>query len=150
MSIETDARQTAEEYTRRHIGGMQPVETVGDKVRAAFEAGAAWAREQDTREPKVEIVREEGKPARCKVWRDGVLLFDGRDYSADLENREPSDAEMEAAGRGLYENRVSLIEGEAERRSWPTWEGLEKTDADEWRDAGRAALLAAREVRNRG
>lgn len=62
-------------------------------------------------------------------------------------DREPSEEEVEAAGRGLYENRVSLIEGEVERRSWPTWAGLEKADSDEWRGAGRAALIAALEVR---
>jgi len=29
-------------YTQKHVGGMQPVETVGDKVYAAFLAGARW------------------------------------------------------------------------------------------------------------
>lgn len=37
MSIE----QEADDYARRNIGGMQPVETVGDKVRAAYIAGAS-------------------------------------------------------------------------------------------------------------
>lgn len=36
MSIE----QEAKEYALRNVGGMQPVETVGDKVRAAYIAGA--------------------------------------------------------------------------------------------------------------
>lgn len=67
MSIETDARQTAEEYTRRHIGGMQPVETVGDKVRAAFEAGAVWAREQGTRGPSAAEAEAVAR-AFCREW----------------------------------------------------------------------------------
>lgn len=46
MSIQDEARAAADEYARHHIGGMQPVETLGDKVSAAFEAGAAWAFER--------------------------------------------------------------------------------------------------------
>ena len=38
--------QEAVEYTRNHVGGMQPVETVGDKVRAAYIAGALAATEK--------------------------------------------------------------------------------------------------------
>ncbi|WP_167131939.1 hypothetical protein [Paramicrobacterium chengjingii] len=34
-------KQEADDYARRNIGGMQPVETVGDKVRAAYIAGAS-------------------------------------------------------------------------------------------------------------
>lgn len=44
--------EAADEYTRRNIGGMQPVTTIGDKVHAAFLAGAvfekAHAKELDT------------------------------------------------------------------------------------------------------
>ena len=37
------------QYVQQHVGGMQPVETLGDKIRAAFEAG--WkARERADRE----------------------------------------------------------------------------------------------------
>lgn len=31
---------------------------------------------------KVEIDQRDGKPTTCKVWRDGVLVFDGVDRSA--------------------------------------------------------------------
>jgi hypothetical protein len=34
--------EAADEYTRRNIGGMQPVTTIGDKVHAAFLAGAVF------------------------------------------------------------------------------------------------------------
>lgn len=51
MSIQDEARAAADEYARHHIGGMQPVETLGDKVSAAFEAGAVWRDEQADREP---------------------------------------------------------------------------------------------------
>ncbi|MGO2150816.1 MAG: hypothetical protein ACTH32_06400 [Microbacterium gubbeenense] len=51
MSIQDEARAAADEYARHHIGGMQPVETLGDRVRAAFEAGAVWRDEQPDREP---------------------------------------------------------------------------------------------------
>ena len=52
MNIEDEARQeAAQEYAQRHVGGMQPVETIGDRVRAAFEAGAVWRDEKADPEP---------------------------------------------------------------------------------------------------
>lgn len=124
--------------------------------RIGFEPGARW---QADREPKVEIVREEGKPARCKVWRDGVLLFDGRDYSADLADREPSedypDAEGLAMLRGDREPSdaevesgcVAFYEGAQGITSWERLTTAEPALADRYRDGIRAALLAAQEVR---
>lgn len=51
MNIRDEARQAAQGYAQRHVGGMQPVETIGDRVRAAFEAGAVWRDEQADPEP---------------------------------------------------------------------------------------------------
>jgi len=56
---------------------------------------------------------------------------------------EVTDGMVTTAARALYEGRVALIESPAERASWPSWEGLDKEDADEWCDAARAALEAA-------
>lgn len=33
---------------------------------------------------RVEIEDKRDKPKTCQVWRNGVLIFSGRDYSADL------------------------------------------------------------------
>lgn len=137
MSIETDARQAAEEYTRRHIGGMQPVETVGDKVRAAFIAGAVWAREQDTREPSADTgcpheafeIDTAGNPTRCA---------DCGDHLAAVPGREPSDAEVRDEAEALYPlNRESPDVIIALRSAYRA--GVDRE--------GRAALLAAQEVR---
>ena len=56
--------QAADEYTRQHIGGMQPVETIGDKVRAAFIAGAEWGWSKGVAWAAVEAgaIEHEGQP----------------------------------------------------------------------------------------
>lgn len=42
--------------------------------------------------------------------------------------------------RAAYENRVALIESDAERQNWPAWDEHEEADADEWRDMADAVL----------
>ena len=61
-----------------------------------FRAGAEWARTHlAAQELTVNIQCEEGKPATCEVRQGGVLVFSGRDHSADLRDaaQEPTDAE---------------------------------------------------------
>lgn len=80
----------------------------------------------------------------------GVGIVQGSHYRAGFiagaqwqAEQGPTDEQVEAAARGLYEERVSLIESDTERADWPTWEGHKRTDADEWRSAARTALRAA-------
>lgn len=56
MTIEQDARAEAASYARHAIGGMQPVGTVGDKVRNAFISGYL-AGAQRTASPAVTRVK---------------------------------------------------------------------------------------------
>jgi hypothetical protein len=37
---------------------------------------------------RVELHSKIYKPTECKVWRDGVLIFAGRDHSADVERQD--------------------------------------------------------------
>lgn len=80
MSIRDEARQAAQEYAQRHVGGMQPVETIGDRVRAAFEAGAVWRDEQADREPSDD-------PCSCPSG-DGSLRHPCQAHPGDTSDRE--------------------------------------------------------------
>ena len=85
----TEAARTEAAYR-----DMDPSKT-GENNRAWFVAGAEWAREHlAAQTPQVTIRCEEGKPATCEVRQDGVLIFSGRDHSADLRvaAQEPNDA----------------------------------------------------------
>ena len=41
-----DPARLAAEYARHHVGGMQPTQSIGDRLRAAFLAGRASVEEQ--------------------------------------------------------------------------------------------------------
>lgn len=41
--LNIERENAAAEYTRRNVGGMQPVMTVGERVHDAFVSGAEWA-----------------------------------------------------------------------------------------------------------
>lgn len=49
--------------------------------------------------------------------------------------------------RAVYENRVALIESDAERQYWPAWDEHEEADADEWRGMADAVLAVLDDVR---
>lgn len=50
-----------------------------------FVRGAEWARTHLAAQgPQVTIRHEEGEPSTCEVRQGGVLIFSGRDHSADL------------------------------------------------------------------
>lgn len=83
-----------------------------DDRQAAFREGAEWARTYlAAQEPQVAIRCEEGKPATCEVRQDGVLVFSGRDHSADLQvaAKEPTDAEVGALQMCLYDRTLTWV-----------------------------------------
>ena len=51
-----------------------------------------------------------------------------------------TDTLRDKIARAAYENRVALIESDAERQNWPAWDEHEEADADEWRDMADAVL----------
>ena len=112
----------------------------GNPERIAFQAGAEWARDYlAAHVPQVTIVKEDGQPATCEVRQGGVLIFAGRDRSADLRvaAQEPTDAEVEAADRGRVEHNIRRRMTDAE---WAA------TRSRVEHEAMRAALSAARKA----
>ncbi|MFC8921721.1 hypothetical protein [Cellulosimicrobium sp. NPDC057127] len=77
MIIEDEAR----EYARRNVGGMQPATTVGDKVRAAYIAGAASRERAGV--PSVEEV---------------AALIPAPEVSQDVRDWPPDEQEMYREG----------------------------------------------------
>ena len=71
------------------IAAMLEAAGASDDIRAwfpaGFEKGAEWARTRLAAQgPQVTIRHEEGEPSTCEVRQGGVLIFSGRDHSADL------------------------------------------------------------------
>lgn len=122
----------------------------GTTVRAqrpAFIAGALWARDRLAAQgPQVTINREKGKPATCEVRQGGVLIFSGRDHSADLlvAAQEPTNAEVEALVDSLNWAIRGTTDGDLidQDSDIPAGEVLRLI-----REGARAALTAARKAR---
>ena len=67
--------------------GWRPVHnagSLGDQHRAHVAAEQAKALAESGLIPTVEIARRLGQASTCKVWRAGVLVFDGMDRSAAI------------------------------------------------------------------
>lgn len=134
MSIETDARQEAERRWPSPNSGLYEGLIIG------FEKGAVWAHEQDDREPSDDP---------CPEWNcPDLSAEDRRDGKTCPEHpctcdREPSDAEVEAAARKVFETDAPSHEPEE-------WFTVSPQMRNDYRATARAALLAAQEVRNRG
>lgn len=149
------ARAEAEDRhppTHRNVP-MYSLADVREREAAAFLAGSEWARDHlAVQMPQVIIRHEEGKPSVCEVRQGGVLIFSGRDHSADLrvtaqeptevENPDPSvdyhamwwkaECEREKAERERDKwHRAALTiqtERDAARNAWH--EDREPTDAE--------------------
>ena len=80
------ARAEAERRYNRIARRNKTADEWLDEGRASgFTSGAEWARTRLAAQgPQVTIRHEEGEPSTCEVRQGGVLIFSGRDHSADL------------------------------------------------------------------
>lgn len=134
------ARTEAENFARTP---RMNVGTIRDRIAEAHWTGAEWARAHlSAHAPQVTIVQEYGQPATCEVRQGGVLIFTGRDRSADLRvtAQEPTDTEIEAAALAIFEIRDDAYDLDE-------WEDLTAVDRERYVCDARAALRSAHAAR---
>lgn len=76
---------------------------------------------------RVELIHRLNKPTTCKVWRDGVLVFNGRTFAPDEQPEPDADfAEfcerveqrleaMSQSAPGYYDEAITVMREEASR-----------------------------------
>lgn len=114
------------------VGGY-PTNTIPEYQREAFLGGAEWAVEQEPTDTVNGLnVHDWATIARAKDEAVEVIL-----------NSEPTDREIEAAARALYDEDAN----EAVDVQWPEYDSPENVGRPLYEERARNALLAAREAR---
>jgi hypothetical protein len=72
------------------------------------------------------------------VWHDVNRIFDEVLRRCDALVEGPTDEQVEAAAKALYEQQPQVKDG-----SWPEWVDLRSAALSHWKNVARAALEAA-------